>query len=187
GELQLCETWGNGLVFGIVGLADGRVGCYATAPAAAGGRAADEKAELTRHFGRWHRPIAQLIATAGEVIRTDIRCLDRPLPRFHAGRVALLGDAAHAMTPNLGQGGCQAIEDAAVLAARAGDLARYSAERVPRTTSVAVASRRIGRVANVRNPLLAAVRNTAMTLAGRLGPNLVLRQADPVLTWTPPD
>ncbi len=187
GELELSETWGNGRVVGVVGLGDGRIYCYATAPAPPGARAADsERAELIRQFGRWHRPIPQLIEAATDVIRTDIRCLDRPLPRFHQGRVAIVGDAAHAMTPNLGQGACQAVEDAAVLAARADDLARYSAERVPRTTAVAVASRRIGRLANVRNPVLTALRNTAMSLAGRLGPNLVLRQTDPVLNWKPP-
>jgi 2-polyprenyl-6-methoxyphenol hydroxylase-like FAD-dependent oxidoreductase len=61
-----------------------------------------------------------------------------PLPAYHRGPVALLGDAAHAMTPNLGQGACQAIEDAVVLAWVAGpadagtgapDLAAYTAPR----------------------------------------------------------
>jgi 2-polyprenyl-6-methoxyphenol hydroxylase-like FAD-dependent oxidoreductase len=188
GELMPSETWGRGRIFGVAGLGDGRIYCYATAPAAEGGRADDEQAELVRHFGRWHAPIPQLIGAADRVIRTDIRCLDRPLPRFHEGRVALLGDAAHAMTPNLGQGACQAIEDAVVLAARAGDggLARYSAERVPRTAAIAAASRRVGRLANLANPVVAGLRDTAMTLAGRLGPNLVLRQTDPIFSWTPP-
>ena len=44
------------------------------------------------------------------------RELAAPLPSFHRGRAALLGDAAHPMTPNLGQGACQALEDAAVIA-----------------------------------------------------------------------
>ncbi len=187
GELTLSETWGSGRVFGVVGLGDGRIYCYATAPAAAGDRADDERAELIREFGRWHRPIPQLIEAADDVIRTDIRCLDRPLPRFHDGRVALVGDAAHAMTPNLGQGACQAIEDAVVLAARVGDLARYSAERVPRTTAVAAASRRTARLAGLAHPVPAGLRNAAMALTGRLGPNLVLRQMDPLFAWSPPE
>ena len=163
------ETWGNGRIFGVVRLGDGRIYCYATAPAPAGRAAPDEKAELVRGFGRWHDPIPGLIEAAEGVLRTDIRCLDRPLPRFHEGRVALLGDAAHAMTPNLGQGACQAIEDAVVLAARAGSpdgLARYSAERVPRTTAVAAASRRVAHIANLANPAVAALRDTAMAVAG---------------------
>ncbi|MFJ3990891.1 FAD-dependent monooxygenase [Streptomyces sp. NPDC090032] len=67
-----------------------------------------------------------------------------------ADRVALLGDAAHAMTPNLGHGACQALEDAAVLAALAGEpsvetaLAHYDAQRRPRSQSVAHAVRHDG-------------------------------------------
>ncbi|AEV87459.1 monooxygenase [Actinoplanes sp. SE50] len=178
------ETWGAGKVFGTVVLGDGRVYCFATAPAAPGGRGN----ELPRHFAAWHDPIPSLIAAAGDTVtRTDIRCLDQPLPALHRGRVALLGDAAHAMVPNLGQGACQAIEDAAVLAAHPGDLARYTAERLPRTTGVARASRRIARMAGLANPVAAWLRNTGMTLAGRLGPDLILRQMDPVLTWRPPE
>nr|WP_296067827.1 FAD-dependent monooxygenase [uncultured Actinoplanes sp.] len=188
-DLVPSETWGGGRVFGIVPLGDGRIYCYATAPAPAGRSAPDEKAHLAELFASWHAPIPSLIEAAEGVIRTDIRCLDAPPPRFHSGRVALLGDAAHAMTPNLGQGACQAIEDAYVLALRAAEpdgLARYSAERVPRTTAVVSASRRIARVANVTNPAAVRVRDAAMSLAGRLGPNLILRQTDPVLGWQPP-
>jgi 2-polyprenyl-6-methoxyphenol hydroxylase-like FAD-dependent oxidoreductase len=183
------ETWGRGRVFGVTVLGDGRVYCYATAPAPAGARAADEKAELVRLFGAWHAPVPQLIASADQVLRTDIRYLGTALPTFHCGRVVLLGDAAHAMTPNLGQGGCQALEDAVVLAAYAAlpdGLARYSAERVPRTAAVAAASRRIGRLTMVSNPAAVLLRDAALQLAGRLGPNLVLKQMDPVLGWRPP-
>jgi 2-polyprenyl-6-methoxyphenol hydroxylase-like FAD-dependent oxidoreductase len=182
------EYWGTGQIFGVAVLGDGRVYCYATAPAPPGGQADDEKAELARRFAGWRAPIPELIAAARVVLRTDIRCLDAPLKLFHEGRVALLGDAAHAMTPNLGQGACQAIEDAVVLAAyadRPGGLARYSAERVPRTRAVAEASRRIGKVSALRGPV-EGLRNAGMRLAGRLGPNLVLRQMDPILGWRPP-
>ncbi|GAA0423823.1 monooxygenase [Actinoplanes capillaceus] len=186
GTLVAAETWGAGKVFGVAVLGDGRVYCYATAPAAEGGRAGDEKAEMLRLFGDWHEPVPSLIAAATEVVRTDIRCLDEPLPRFHTGRVALLGDAAHAMTPNLGQGACQALEDAVVLARHADDLPRYTAERLPRTTEVARASRRVGRMANLGHPLAERLRNAGMALGGRLGPDLILRQMDPILTWRPP-
>jgi 2-polyprenyl-6-methoxyphenol hydroxylase-like FAD-dependent oxidoreductase len=83
------ETWGHGRVFGAVPVGDGRVYCYATAPAPAGRSAPDEKVLLTELFKDWHPPIPDLIAAAGDVIRTDIRCLDAPPPRFHHGRVAL--------------------------------------------------------------------------------------------------
>ncbi|MEU4157140.1 FAD-dependent monooxygenase [Actinoplanes sp. NPDC026670] len=185
GAVLPAETWGDGKVFGVAVLGDGRVYAYATAPAPAGARAAVEKDEMLRLFGAWHEPVPSLIAAATEVVRTDIRCLDEPLPRFHSGRVALLGDAAHAMTPNLGQGACQALEDALVLARHADDLPGYSAARVGRTTEIARASRRVGRVAGLSNPVAAFLRNTAMSLAGRFGPDTVLRQMDPILSWRP--
>ncbi len=50
------------------------------------------------------------------LLRNDVHDLPEPLPALHRGKIVLLGDAAHPMTPNLGQGACQAIEDAVVLA-----------------------------------------------------------------------
>jgi 2-polyprenyl-6-methoxyphenol hydroxylase-like FAD-dependent oxidoreductase len=189
GKLVIGETWGAGKVFGIAELGDGRVYCYATAPAPAG-LDDDGPDELARHFAGWHDPIPQLISAATSVTRTDIRCLPEPLPAFHfafdSRNVVLLGDAAHAMTPNLGQGACQAIEDAAVLAAFTSDLPRYSAERLPRTTRIAKASRRIARLAGLNNPAAEWARNTGMAVAARLGPDQILRQMDDVMTWQPP-
>jgi 2-polyprenyl-6-methoxyphenol hydroxylase-like FAD-dependent oxidoreductase len=79
------------------------------------------------------------------VLRHDLRYLPRPLPSYVKENVVLLGDAAHAMTPNLGQGGAQAIEDAVVLgqvAGRPGGPAEYDARRRRRSQSVAAASLR---------------------------------------------
>lgn len=184
------ESWGPGTVFGTAVLADGRVYCYATAVAPAGERAVDEKAELARHFAGFHEPIPALIAAADTVVRTDINALARPLGRLAKGKVALLGDAAHAMTPNLGQGACQAIEDAVVLAGyadRPGGLYLYSAERAPRTAMVARRAARITALTRVTNPVSVAARDTALWLAGKLGPNVVLNQMEPVFGWQPPD
>ena len=83
--------------------------------------------------------------------------------------VALLGDAAPAATPNLGQGAAQAIEDAFVLAdqidhsARLSDaLQSYELIRQPKTRFIIERSRQIGRVAHVANPVGRAVRNLAV-------------------------
>ncbi|WP_289007925.1 FAD-dependent monooxygenase [uncultured Thermomonospora sp.] len=185
------ETWGRGLLFGVTPLADGMLYCYAAAPAPAGRRAPDEKRELLRLFGTWHDPIPGLLAQAdpARILRNDIYFMEPPLPAFHRGRVVLLGDAAHPMTPHLGQGACQAIEDAIVLAHEVtdgGGPAAYTAARLPRTTEIMRRSRRIGRLAALQNPLLVALRDAAMWTANRLGPSLVLRQGDPVFAWRPP-
>ncbi|MFD8142933.1 FAD-dependent monooxygenase [Streptomyces sp. NPDC059708] len=117
----MSETWGRGARFGVTPLSDGRFYLYATAVLPAGTRSADPRAELLRRFGSWHDPIPALLERVGrldaaEVLQNDLYELAGPLPALHRGRIAWLGDAAHAMAPNLGQGGCQAIEDAVVLA-----------------------------------------------------------------------
>ncbi|MFF4388371.1 FAD-dependent monooxygenase [Streptomyces sp. NPDC001552] len=167
------ETWGRGERFGVVPLADGRTYLYATAVVPAGHRPADVRAELLRRYGAWHDPIPALLERIdpAAVLQHDLYDLAAPLPRFHHGRLAWLGDAAHAMTPNLGQGGCQAVEDAAVLGHLLADidaadvpaaLAAYSAARCARTDAIRVRARRAGRVAALTHPLAVAVRDIAV-------------------------
>ncbi|MGA8117450.1 MAG: FAD-dependent monooxygenase, partial [Actinocatenispora sp.] len=78
----------------------------------------DEYAEVRRRLVGWHEPIGALLDATrpDDVLHHDVLTLD-PLPDYVRGLVALLGDAAHASSPDLGQGACQAIEDAVVLAA----------------------------------------------------------------------
>ncbi|MEV0597160.1 FAD-dependent monooxygenase [Nonomuraea cavernae] len=183
------ETWGRGLVFGVHQLARDLVYFYATDQAPAGAAPADEREELLRRFGGWHEPIPELLRAVdpARILRNDVHYLDRPLPALHRGRVALLGDAAHPMTPNLGQGACQAIEDAVVLAHVAGgDLAGYTAARLRRTTDIVRRSMTICRATKTRAPAVVRLRDLAMSLAGRLSPDLMLRSFDGVLDWTPP-
>lgn len=197
GPVPMAESWGRGTVFGVMPLSDGRVYCYAAAPAVSGVRNDDELAELVRLFGTWHAPIPELLAAAapGQVLRLDVAELARPLPSFHRGRVALLGDAAHPMTPNLGQGACQALEDAAVIARLAagtdGDavpaaLAGYTAARLPRTTDVTRWSRRAGTMTTWTSPPAIALRNTMLLLVGKLMPSAPLRGVARIYDWQPP-
>ncbi|GAU67536.1 putative oxidoreductase [Streptomyces sp. NBRC 110611] len=186
-------TWGPGAEFGHIAFVDGRAEWHAVLNSPPGVRYADALAEVRRRFGDWHDPIPALLdATRPDaVLHHDIHELVTPLPAFAAGRIVLLGDAAHAMTPNLGQGACQALEDAVTLAAAlateptvAAALARYDAERRPRSQSVARAARQAGRMGQqMTHPLGIAVRN----LAFRLAPSgatvrTILRHA----AWTPP-
>ncbi|SEL85426.1 FAD-dependent oxidoreductase [Nonomuraea pusilla] len=193
------ESWGRGQVFGVMPLARDEVYCYATATVPAGqGHATpeEEKAELLRRFRGWHDPIPALVdrADPARVVRSDVFYMDTPLPAFHRGRVALLGDAAHSMTPNLGQGACQAIEDAVVLAHRVGEggpvedaLAAYTRDRLPRTTPIVQRSASINRMTRWSNPLAVTARDAVVSLAGLAGPTAALRQADAVFNWWPPE
>ncbi|MGW4420895.1 FAD-dependent oxidoreductase [Streptosporangium sp. NPDC004631] len=188
---QTCESWGRGGVFGIMPLAGGSAYCYATYTAAAGGGGGDQRAELLRLFGGWHDPIPALLAAASpeNVLRNDVHHLATPLPAMHRGRIALLGDAAHAMTPNLGQGACQAIEDAVVLAHvadRGAGLAGYTAARLERTARIVARSASICRATRLRNPQAVRLRDTAMALAWRLAPGRVIGAVDDILGWAPP-
>ncbi|WP_405719961.1 FAD-dependent monooxygenase [Streptomyces sp. NBC_00046] len=186
-------TWGAGAEFGHIAFADGRAEWHAVLNSPAGVRHPDPLAEVRRRFGGWHDPIPALLAATrpDAVLHHDVDELAVPLPSYVVGRIALLGDAAHAMTPNLGQGACQALEDAATLAAALSTeatvesaLGRYDAERRPRSQSVARAARQAGRMGQqLSRPAAVALRNTALRLApSRVTVRTILRHAD----WTPP-
>ena len=76
---------------------------------------ASGKKSFFKRFAGWHEPIPALIESTELILENGAYDLP-PLPRWTAGRVTLLGDAAHPCTPNLGQGGGMALEDAMVLA-----------------------------------------------------------------------
>ena len=172
---RMSESWGRGERFGMVDIGHDEIYWFAVANAKPGGVDTSPHVELLQRFAHWHAPIRDVLNATSEnrIIRTDIS--DRnPVTRWHKDRVVLLGDAAHAMTPNLGQGACQAIEDAAVLAeelARPGTvdkaLERYERRRVKRVNAVVMQARRLGRLAQLQHPAAAWCRNTLMRLTPR--------------------
>ncbi len=121
-------------------------------------------------YASWHAPIADLIASTptDQIIRTHI-CDRLPIQRWGAGPVTLLGDAAHPSTPDLGQGACQALESAVVLAdALAGaptieaGFREYERRRAPRTATISRLCWLTWTNSTIENPALCAVRDAAI-------------------------
>jgi 2-polyprenyl-6-methoxyphenol hydroxylase-like FAD-dependent oxidoreductase len=150
----LAEWWGRGSRVGITTLRDRRVYCWATINAPPTQRIDDMRAWLSERFGGWADPVPELMTTTpdGAFLQNDI--VDRaPTRHWYRGRCLLIGDAAHPTTPNLGQGGCLAIEDAACLwqlFAQSNTLddifSAFVARRYARTTAITRDSDRLGRI-----------------------------------------
>ena len=181
-------TLGRTQQVGVLPLTDGRVYWFVLSAAAADGvRYDDEAGELRMRLAGWPEPIGALLdATPPErLLHHDIHVLE-PLGTYVHGGTVLLGDAAHAQPPDLGQGACQAIEDAVALAAALGGepdvaagLARYDRERRPRTQAVVRAAR--------AQTDLATRHYQMMTLVARLLPQPLWRRQTARWThWTPP-
>lgn len=163
------EVWGGASRFGFSAVGPRHVYWFApiTAPANGGGTRPEE---LPGRYAGFPPPIPDILAATPPetIIRTDLYDL-RPLERWWRSRVVLIGDAAHAMTPNLGQGGAQALEDALVLADQLAGCGaveeafrHYERLRRPRVVPMVRAARRFGRLAHVRNRLLRKLRNAAL-------------------------
>ncbi|CAL9626956.1 FAD-dependent monooxygenase [Streptomyces sp. Tu 3180] len=188
-EFASHETWGRGRIWGTHPLKDGRVYAYAAAVAPAGEHAPDdERAELLRLYGDWHTPVPEVLAATRpeDVLRHDVHHIAEPLPAYHRGRVALVGDAAHAMPPTLGQGGNQAVEDAVTLAHHLDDLPGYTAVRLPRTTAIARRAVQVARVNLMTGRVGTAVRDSALVALSKAAPGLFLRGFDGIADWRPP-
>jgi len=152
------ETLGPGAEVGHVPLGPGRTYWFATERAGEGQLNDDERAYVHERFADWPDPIPDLIAATApaDLLRNDL--YDRAeARRWTRGSAVIIGDAAHPMRPHLGQGGCQGLEDAAMLAQLVGDggdvpeaFARFASLRQRRARSIVRESKRIGQVLNLR-------------------------------------
>ncbi|BBY15128.1 FAD-dependent oxidoreductase [Mycolicibacterium litorale] len=167
------QTLGAGTEVGHVPLGPDHTYWFATERTAEGGATPDgELHYLQRKYRDWAEPIPSLLAATAPdaVLRNDL--YDRDQVRvWSRGPVTLVGDAAHPMRPHLGQGGCQGLEDAAILArfvARSGDLpaafARFAQFRRARVRALVRESMLIGRVVNLRPAVLSALASRATVL-----------------------
>jgi 2-polyprenyl-6-methoxyphenol hydroxylase-like FAD-dependent oxidoreductase len=181
------ESWGRGARFGLGPTSGERIIWYATWNVPAGADGDIDTARRVRElFGTWHDPIPAIVAATPEsaLIRNDIYdCW--PARTWVRGRVALLGDAIHPMTPDLAQGACQAIVDATALAAclsgsadpRAA-LRDYQQRRWRNAAAATLIARNTGTMGQWKGGMACAARDALM----RGTPSaLQLRQLDLVL------
>jgi FAD-dependent urate hydroxylase len=110
----------------------------------------DVAAWLHERYGDWCEPVRRLVELVDPACAMPVRYHDLDaLNTYVNGRIALIGDAAHATTPTLGQGAAQAVEDGLVLAhfllttnrSIEDALARYDAERTRRTQAIVLGAR----------------------------------------------
>lgn len=165
------ESWGDGVRFGMVELADGKTYWYAVAKAEQGGKEDPtmRRENILALFKNFHpvvRDVVQQTPTES-ILRTDISDL-RPLENWCDGRLVLVGDAAHTATPNLGQGGNQALEDAWCLASLlsneplTGALKKFEQKRLAKANAIIRQSRFIGDVAHIKAQPWSALRNALL-------------------------
>ena len=195
------EFLGHGRRVGLVPIGGGQLYVWTTFNSPRESRAwALESAEaLPAAFdefsdSRVRRAFGALASTDG-VVCTDIEEVQRT--SWARGRVALLGDAAHALTPNMGQGAGMAMEDAAVLAgelmrADRGDkdvpaaLAAYVARRQQRVDTIVRLSRQIGEEGQLTGVLACWLRNRRILRAAR-ATERVQASLEGLLAWPPRD
>ncbi|MFY7998355.1 MAG: FAD-dependent monooxygenase [Candidatus Kapaibacteriota bacterium] len=177
---KMYEMWGtkSGVRVGYAPVSEEKVYFFATACKEAGG--IDTKgsihATLRELYDEFPPQVQQMLASTPEenILRNDIWDF-APIPSWHKGNTVLLGDAAHATTPNLGQGGCQAIEDDYALAKTIAEQTRnstsneeafkhYEALRMKKAHFVVETSHRAGNITNWGG-IAARVRNAALALA----------------------
>ena len=166
------QLWGRGRRFGYYRVGGDRTYWFAVLNCAeADSDDPRQRAEMLRErFAGWTGATGALLAATAPAAISRIRAYDRdPVRVWGAGPVTLLGDAAHPMTFNVGQGACQAIEDAATLTAELGAggpvpaaLRRYERRRMRPTARLTMRARLIGQAARCDKPVLTGVRDLAL-------------------------
>ncbi|MDT3496921.1 FAD-dependent monooxygenase [Bacillus toyonensis] len=166
------ETWGTNGRFGIVPLPNNEVYWYALINAKARDRkyTAYTTSDLYNHFKSYHNPIPDILNNASDVTMIHRDIVDiTPMKQFFDKRIVFIGDAAHALTSNLGQGACQAIEDAIILAECINKNAHYrqafieyEQKRRARIEIISNTAWKVGKMAQIESKPLAILRNQVM-------------------------
>lgn len=168
------ETWGSKGRFGMTPLVGNKIYWYAciNAPANSEKHRNFTVADLQHNFASYHSPIPKILdATPNESLLWNDIIDIKPLKHFAFGPILLLGDAAHATTPNMGQGACQAIEDVVILMEELRikqpieqAFKNFEKRRLQRTKYITETSKFIGEVSQWEHPALIGVRNALMRI-----------------------
>ncbi|UYP19080.1 FAD-dependent monooxygenase [Rhodococcus sp. Z13] len=169
---SMSETWGPGALFGITPRDGGLTNWFAAVRGPAGGTGSID--ELRARYRDWHPAVRDVLDRIDpETVLYHDLYESPPLPAFVKGNVALIGDAAHAMSPNLGRGACEAMVDGATLADLLARhpvheaLQRYDQTRRRRTRRLVRASHALSRIATASR--FTGLRDALVGAATRLG------------------
>lgn len=168
------ETWGRAGRFGYVPLGNNEIYWFACVNARRNSNTMKGYTihDIATRFSGYAHPISAIIRDTPEenLLWNDIIDI-KPLPRLAFGRLVLIGDAGHATTPNLGQGACQAMEDALEVSTQLAStdsvkqaFANFEQNRLKRVHYIVNESHKIGKIAQLENPFLIALRNMAFRL-----------------------
>ncbi len=158
----------------------------------------DELGAARERFAGWAPPVQEVLAATAPdaVLRHDVHHLPGGLPRYAAGRVVMVGDAAHGTLPTMGQGAATALEDGLCVGLLVGApvaaggrlapaLAGYDAARRPRCRALARASVASGRFgSHLGGGWRQTVRNRLMRLTSA---SAIARGSQAAMGWTPPE
>ncbi|MBL1409950.1 FAD-dependent monooxygenase [Sphingobacterium faecale] len=162
------ESWGKGKRFGFAKITDKKVYWYAVVNQSL----LDKEPDITSLFREFHPDIIHIISKTAisDIIFNDIIDLS-PFKQWTKGNACLIGDAAHATTPNMGQGACQAIEDAYAigkLLERSKTITetflQYEALRINKAHTIVNTSWKLGNMAHMENDLGIWFRNKLIKL-----------------------
>jgi 2-polyprenyl-6-methoxyphenol hydroxylase-like FAD-dependent oxidoreductase len=166
---EASETWGKNGRFGIVPLENDKIYWFAVKNAKQNDpeMKSCKTSDLLEMFRGYHNPVRTIIQSTpdDQILWNDIFDL-KPVERYVFRNIVLIGDAAHATTPNLGQGACQAIEDAVVLANCLKEdiqvqdaFLSFERKRMKRTHYMVNQSWKMGKMAQLEDKILIAIRN----------------------------
>ena len=174
---SVVEAWGPNGRFAFTHINEKQVYWYAVKKASRGEQDKPEtlKATLIDAFGNYAPPSKDIILSTplDKILRNDI-CDLKPTKGWHQQNIILIGDAAHATSPNMGQGGAQAIEDAHALAYFLSEkesikeaFEAFENYRYPKTTLVVKQSKLFGELAHWQANYARAFRNLLLRATPR--------------------